>query len=401
MRKSNSFLILALVTVVVVMATIYVQRESGKAAVEEGFLFPDLSEKLDRTAQVRISKGVSVVELHRQGKDAWSVRDRADHPANLAKIYELLLGTAGLERLEQKTRNPERYARLGLAETANGDEQGAMRVVMQDEQGVTLADYFIGKRSTAKGRRARDEMYVRIQDDPVVWLVEGILPYGVETTDWLRGEILTLDEKRIRGVRITHPDGEEVIVGRDDREATDYRLIGLPQSAKPRPYLVNGIASDMAKLRLQDVRSIEDIDLSDGKRGTKIRLTTFDGMHITMKTWQFGQDTLARFDAGFDPKLIEPDPEKPQAAEGDTPIAADSGNENDAAKKETGKNQKGPEGISSVEAKRHDRESVEKEVDTLSERWRDWAYILPQYRLNNLTKRMDDLIEKTAESDAP
>nr|VFK49679.1 MAG: protein of unknown function (DUF4340) [Candidatus Kentron sp. TC] len=397
MRKPGSFVVFALLTAVVVLAAVHVQREPGEAAVEKGLLFPELRERLDQVVQVRIGKGESMTELRRQGKDAWGVRDRGDYPADLARIHELLLGAAGLERLERKTSNPDRYARLGLADATEKDA-GAMRIVIQDDKGASLADFRVGKHGAAKGRRARDEIYVRMEADPVVWLVEGSLPYGSETMDWLRGELLTLEKARIREVRITHPDGEEVVVEKGDRKAVDYRLLGVPEGAEPKSaYTINSIASDMAKLRLQDVRGAGDIDLSAGEPGAKVLLTTFDGMRVAMETWRIGEDVFSRFDAGFDAALVEPASEGDESRAGKTEKTTAAGE--DAERKE-GKDEK----VSSTTKPkpRHDAKSVEKEAARLSERWRDWVYILPKYRLNNLSRRMSDLIEKPkpdAESD--
>nr|VFK68209.1 MAG: protein of unknown function (DUF4340) [Candidatus Kentron sp. UNK]VFK72989.1 MAG: protein of unknown function (DUF4340) [Candidatus Kentron sp. UNK] len=396
MRKSGSFVVFALATVAVVLAAVYVQREPGGADMENGLLFPGLRERLEQAVRVRIEKGEFMTELRRQEKDSWRVRDRGDYPADLAKIHELLLGTAGLERLERKTSNPDRYARLGLAEATDKDA-GAMRIVIQDDEETSLADFQIGKRGAAKGRRARDEIYVRMASDPVVWLVEGNLPYGSETMDWLQGEILTLEKARIRAVRITHPDGKEVVVERSDRKATDYRLLGLPKGAEPKSvYTVNSIASDMARLRLQDVRSIEDVGLSKGKPGAKVLLTTFDGMRVAMETWQVGEDVFSRFDAGFDAALVAPVAKSDESQqERKTEKIAIAGKDTE---KGSGEGEKEPP--TTKPKQRYDAASVKKEADELAEQWRDWVYILPKYRLNSLTRRMSDLIkEPGAKSD--
>nr|VFJ65779.1 MAG: protein of unknown function (DUF4340) [Candidatus Kentron sp. FW] len=393
MHKPGSFLVLMLVTVVVVLAAVFVQWEPTRTVMEEKHLFPELAGQLNKAAHVRIGKGESAIGLRRQGEDSWDMPDRSGYPADLAKIHELLLGVAGLERLEQKTSNPTRYEQLGF-----GDED-VMRIVIEDEDGQSLASFLLGKRGAAKGRRARDEMYVRIQGDPTVWLVEGNLPHGSGITDWLQRDILILEQTRIRDVRIAHPDGEEVIIKRDDRKATDYRLVGLPSGAEPKSaYTINSIASNMAKLRLQDVRGIRELDLSNGELGAKILLTTFDGMRVTIETWQVGEDVLARLDAGFDAALVQPEPEGDQSqGRESSPGKEDAAEATDAGKDREVANA----GDGSPKSEQPDAESVEKEAAALSERWRDWAYILPEYRLDNLTKRMSDLIEEPAgESDA-
>nr|VFK30463.1 MAG: protein of unknown function (DUF4340) [Candidatus Kentron sp. MB]VFK34406.1 MAG: protein of unknown function (DUF4340) [Candidatus Kentron sp. MB]VFK76713.1 MAG: protein of unknown function (DUF4340) [Candidatus Kentron sp. MB] len=399
MNKPGNFLLLAAITVVVVFAAIHVQRGPEQTATQQTLLFPELHEKLNRAAHIRLARGESVIQLHRQKEGAWGVPARANYPAALDKIHELLLGTARLQRLEQKTSNPERYHRLGLTETRDDSNHngGALRITIQDQQKETLADLFLGKRSAAKGRRGREEMYARLPDDPTVWLVEGNLPYADETTDWLQENILTFDQARIRAVHITHPDGEQVIVQRVDPKATDYQLIDLPEGAKPKStYVINGIASDMANLRLQDVRALKELDLSSGKPGAQILLTTFDGMRITMKTQRTGQETLARFEAGFDAALVYSEPE----IEPSQPEKAEAGEPGKDAAQDKKTQPLAIQTPSDKPEKRRDADTVKKEAELLSAKWRDWAYILSEHHLNNLTKRISDLIEKPADSAA-
>nr|VFJ47953.1 MAG: protein of unknown function (DUF4340) [Candidatus Kentron sp. FW]VFJ51668.1 MAG: protein of unknown function (DUF4340) [Candidatus Kentron sp. FW] len=393
MHKPGSFLVLMLVTVVVVLAAVFVQREPTRTVMEEKHLFPGLAEQLNKAAHVRIGKGESAIGLRRQKEDSWGVPDRNGHPADVAKVHELLLGVAGLERLEQKTGNPKRYGQLGF-----GNED-VMRIVIESEDGQSLADFLLGKRGAAKGRRARDEMYVRVQGDPTVWLVEGNLPHGSGITDWLQRDILILEQTRIRDVRIIHPDGEEVIIKRGDRKTTDYRLVNLPSGAEPKSaYAINSIASNMAKLRLQDVRSIRELDLSNGEPGAKILLTTFDGLRVTIETRQVGEDVFARLDAGFDAALVQPEPEGDQSQGKESPPGKEDVAEMTDAEKDQGI---ASAGNGAPKSEQPDARSVEEEAAALSKQWRDWAYILPEYRLGNLTKRISDLIKEPAgESDA-
>nr|VFJ92286.1 MAG: protein of unknown function (DUF4340) [Candidatus Kentron sp. H]VFJ93207.1 MAG: protein of unknown function (DUF4340) [Candidatus Kentron sp. H]VFK00065.1 MAG: protein of unknown function (DUF4340) [Candidatus Kentron sp. H] len=430
MRKTG-FLILVLATVAVVLATFHVQHEPGDMVSRKDLLFPGLDSRLDRAAEVQIGKGESSFVLHRQGEASWHVRERADYPANRAKIYELLLGSAGLQRLEEKTHNPKRYGQLGLAwpDESEADEDGTvgkddrpMRIAIRDGEGQLLAGFFLGKRSASKGRRSLDEMYVRIRDDPTVWLVEGSLPLGDGVTDWLQKDILKLDHQRIQEVRITHTDGEEVTVRKDDRDATDYHIVELPETAEPKsPYTVNSIATRMANLTLQDVRKKQDVDLSTRKPGATVRITTFGGPRIIMSTWESGEDILVRLDAHFDPQWHLPsEPQPGDATSGITPSdrpgigdittkpASDSGKveAGEAEAKaiggisiwtvsdDPGKTHHPATGVPTVDPKGRTNTDAAKEAADLAERWRDWVYVLPKYRLDSLTKRMSDLVKE-------
>nr|VFJ64139.1 MAG: protein of unknown function (DUF4340) [Candidatus Kentron sp. DK] len=420
MRGSRIFL-LALATVLAVSATFYIQQKPGGTDIEHDTFFPALAGQLTQVARLQISKGDSSVTLHRQKEDSWRVQERAGYPADLAKVHELLLGSARLQRRELKTRNPKHYAHLGVSEMGGdtGEGESATRISLRDGEGETLADFFLGKRATARGRSALEEMYVRVQDDPTVWLVEGHLPRGDSITDWLEKEILVLEPGRIQKVRITHANGETFILEKDSRDAFDYHIAGLPEGTKPKStYAVNSIPIGMANLKLQDVRKEQEIDLSAKKAGASVVITTFDGMRVTMKTWLSGEDILARFDADFDANAVrEPDPG--EKGETEIPVTGTSSGKSlvgtiGIRSPDIGAGSIGDIGVRAVPgaigagpgrepvtepvtngAAKTEPGTVKEQIRLLAERWRGWLYILPRYRMDKLIGRREDLILPT------
>ncbi|MBT8421347.1 MAG: DUF4340 domain-containing protein [Gammaproteobacteria bacterium] len=410
MRKIRTLFILALATVAVVWAAFYVlQRDTGERIAEKAPLFPALGSQLNQAAELRIGKGEFSFTLRRQGENSWRIQERADYPADLPKIHELLLGSANLQRLEEKTRNPERYSQLGLAETGEKDDADkvAMQIAIRDDKDQLLADFFVGKRTVAKSRRSRHEMYVRTRDDPTVWLVEGNLPHGDKVTHWLQKDILQLDHEHIQAVRITHADGETVTIRKNDRDAFDYYIVGLPETAKPRStHIVNGIAIGMADIELLDVQKEQNAALSDKAPGATVLITTFDGMLITMTTWRSGENILARLAADFDPEWDrEPKPRKGEKKAAPTTLSDHGSIGNIGIKAASDVGKAGDIGIRTgsgagnmvtrtIDLKgRRNADFIKKEAAELAERWRDWIYILPGYRMDKLTKRMSDLVK--------
>lgn len=398
---------LALAAVAVISATLYLQYKPGEITLENQLLFPNLGKQLDRIVEVKFEKGASSFTLHRKGEDLWLVQERAGYPADSAKVRGLLLGTAGLRRIEEKTKNPERYVRLGLAEAkekGREDKQAARITLWSEEETQPLADFFLGRHGIAKGRRSLEEMYVRVQGDPMAWLVEGNLPHDHEVAGWLKKDILTLDPERIREVRVTRADGKVITIEKNDPSVFDYHVTGVPKTAgSMSTRAINGIPIAMAKLQLQDVRRRQETDFTIWKTGASVRLTTFDGMRISMMLWSSGEEFLLRIDAAFDPgeaRQPEPDPRKgPRAAGLPSFGHADSGGIGNIGAPSilSGVKEAGNIGIGGPGSRKKPppgKEAVKKEATELAGRWNDWVYVLPRNPMGGLIQWRADPVQK-------
>jgi len=377
MRNLKTLLILGLITLAVVFAAYYSRHPAEPMASSGDALFAGLMNRINEAVAVRITYQGQTVTLERSD-GGWRVKEKAGYPAADEQVRELVLGLAQLRRLEPKTRQPDRYGELGLA-SADSKDAKATQVTVTDRDGQTLAALFVGLRRPGKGEPRLSELFVRLPEDPQVWLVEGRLPSTTAVTDWLAREILQLDRQRIRTVTIAHEDGEVIRVERKDPAAMNYQLAGLPENAEAASvYAVNSIAAAFADLALDDVNSTADVTFTD-KPPWSAELTTFDGLVVNMETAKADAKTYARFNARVDESLaMKPE----QQAEGET--APDAGNKPSA----TGSALK-------------PLEAVRSEATDLNARWQGWAYVLPDYRLSGLAKRKADLLKKAAAPASP
>ena len=364
--RGRTLVMLGVATAVIVLAAIVVRQQTTIAVPQQGgALFPKLLTRINDVTEVKgtSAQGSYTLLLH-DGR--WVVKEREAYPADTSKVRQLLFGLAQLQRVEPKTSNPELYDKIGVQDvSAKGAD--SLQIKLSDAKGETLAELIVGKDQLSKADLSKREYFVRLPGDPQSWLVEGKFPQDKPPSNWLQKNILRVDARRLREVRVTHADGQRVTVRRKDPSAEDYELVGLPKGAEiESQYAVNSIADTLTNLSLDDVRPAAAVDFSK-KGALSAELATFDGLRVNMQAIKDGNNDLAHFTASFDPSLVE---------------KADSPKQEGAAT--ANEKKKNP-------LKQADE--VKKEVAELNARWHDWAYVVPGYRVNTLAKKESELIK--------
>ncbi len=375
MLGRKTILVLAAVTVVVALAAIFSKQDSSAIPGQGEPLFPELMAQINDARQVSgISSDGSFTIKRRD--DGWVVEEKSNYAADADKVHRLLLGTAQLTRIEPKTRKPEFYAQLGV-EDVDADGSQSLKFMLKNAGGDALADFILGTRRPATGNPNLSEYFVRVPGNPQTWLVEGKLPDDKNPINWIDREILELDSKRVRAVRVTHANGDKIIVRRPDPSADDFELVGLPKGAQIKDiYAVNGIGNGLTNLSLDDVKSASAIRQDKNKAAMSVEITTFDGLRVTMHTRKNGKENLAWFSAAFDPALVYKDA-KPEKTE--------TGSEAQDADEQTG--------LKAADV-------VKQEAETLNTRWQGWVYVVPQYRVDSVAKKKSDLIKFSKKQDS-
>ncbi|MFQ5756793.1 MAG: DUF4340 domain-containing protein [Acidiferrobacterales bacterium] len=375
MLGRKTILVLAAVTVVVALSAIFSKQDSGAIPGQGEPLFPQLMAQINDARQVSGVSNDGSFTINRRDDD-WVVKEKFDYPADADKVRRLLLGTAQLTRIEPKTRKLEYYARLGI-EDVDVAGSTSLKIALKDAGDRTLAELILGTRRPATGNPNLSEYFVRVPDNPQAWLVEGKLPDDKNPINWVDREILELDSKRVREVRVTHANGDKIIVRRPDPSTDDFELVGLPKGAEIKDiYAVNSIGNGLTNLSLDDVKPASAVRQDKKKAAMSVEITTFDGLRIKMRTRKKDKQNLAWFNAAFDPALVYKNA-KPEKTE--------TGSEAQNADEQTG--------LKAVDA-------VKQEVDTLNARWKGWVYVVPQYRVDSIAKKKSDLIKFSKNQDS-
>lgn len=370
--NAKTLKILAVVTLLVVLAAVAVQRLSGGGAAPEPLpegVLPALAERINEVASIEVAGGSETVTLARRD-GAWVVESKAGYPAKFETVKQALVALSELTPRERKTSDPARYGRLGLEDPSEGSD--AVRVVLRDASGTDVGGAVLGDEVSEGGASMR---YVRAVGDDQAWLAEGRVTVPTDPLQWIDRDILRIARDRVTRVTITHPDGEVVSIVRE-QGGTNYTLESVPEGRAPKPAgEIGAPASALSYLRLDDVRDVAESGLELGEPTTALYETT-SGLKITVRSWEADGTVWASISAEAPPEA---------AAAPGTPAGQD------AAPPE----QAGDSGSDAAPAEpAEDGDATRTEAAEINAKVSGWLYAIPDYQATSLRKRTADLTEE-------
>jgi hypothetical protein len=343
-------------------------------------LVPGLDAAINDVTALTIRAGQDTLTL-RRSDGGWTVAEKADYPASMEKVRGLLVGLAGARLLEAKTSNPDNYATLGVAPP----QDGGLEVELGTADGLLDGGAIV----VGNSARAGSATYVRRTGEDRSWLVSGNLSVETEASEWLDTLVTNIAGQRIQSVRIEHEDGEQVVIAKDNKASAEYTVEAIPDGRNLRyASIANPIGSALANLRFEDVLPRTALDDSFEAVST-VRFNAFDGLVVTIRSYLRDGDRFITLAGATDPALAArfADP----ADTGDTTagdIADDA-----VASGEGGDATPVADGNAAVD------EAVADQAERLNSSHEDWLYGIGSYKFDQLTRRMEDLLEVPAQSD--
>ncbi|MDX1563707.1 MAG: DUF4340 domain-containing protein, partial [Gammaproteobacteria bacterium] len=304
-----------------------------------------------------------LVTLERQA-DGWVVVEQDGYPADFAKVRQLLVGLAEAEIVEEKTANPDFYARLGVEPVATPDA-GGLEIGLQTSSGTGF-DIVLG------APYGSDERYARIADALQSVLIDRNPDVPREPSQWVVTEIVDIPSSRIRRVEVRHDDGERLVIHKSEPAEANFAVDGVPDGRELQYEGVANVTGNLLSgLSLEQVAAAEgasagdvpaaddEAAAADGTAALVADFHTFDGLVVTITaddsdppwlTFRARTDASAELDGESDE-----DAEAAEAADVDLMAAAT-------------------------------------EADALNARLAGWRFRIPAYQTNQLARRIDDLL---------
>ena len=381
--KSKTIALLAGITIVGILLAVFANREPSSSLPKSGQLvFPDLMSVVNDVNEVVIETKEQTMTLVR-GEQTWGVKEKAGYRADVEKVKQAIVGLADLRIHEPKTQNPELYERLGLQDK---DHEGSTSktVTVKTADNSEAAKLVIGNQRPAKGNPRMSDIYVRKPGDPQTWLAIGNVPIETMPDEWLDKEVTALPTKRVRQVTVTHPKGDTLHLSKAKPDDLDFHLDSIPSGFKiSSQFNVNNVVGTLVQLSLEDVKPQAEVDFS-ANRGVSAVLETFDGLRLHVQTTKLDEHVWGKFSIEFDANLIQP-------SESET--KPEDSQKSDETETEKGDKDTGAD-IPEKESILKKPEEVQKEVERLNQRVKEWAYALPSFRVENFSKLKKDLISK-------
>lgn len=339
--KPSTFVTLAAVTGISVAAAVAaasLEVDNTAATAGEPFL-PKIAGGMNEVASITIQSNTATTSVRRDGENWVLTGDLEGYPASPLEIRDLLVGLADIRRLEPKTALPERFAKLQVNEVTEKDALGE-RVTVKDASGEVMADLIVGKAWFGNVGLDKTGRYVRAMDEDRAWLVVGDLAAGARVRDVVNANIVpAVREEDIRRVTVSHPDGEEVIVERD-MPTKPFVLVDKPADREFRtPTTTASFAKALQAMTLENIVPASAAPIDDAKA-------------VLMAAETFTGDTIVLRVQSDDDRHF---------------VAVES------------LHKAGREADEAIGLKRA-----------------DWRYLVPKWRYDDLTKRMEDMLVKPA-----
>ena len=356
--SNKSLILLSVITVIIIIAAAVTSvRREPQTVIEQTILSENLDNRINDVAQIFIESengSLNIVKLD----DDWGIMQADNYPARFEKVKKLVIDAAGLNVISPKTSNPELFRELGLEDPGEENSRSSL-LTFRDAAGNDIEELIIGNKPSDR------ELYVRIAGTSNTYLVEGQLDLSTEVPDWIFGDLVDIPEDRIMEVTIEHPDGETLTLNRPEGEEA-FTLAEVPQGRKPRSqYFTNQPATFLAKLSIENARSQNNFSYPETPVKTTFR--SYDGLVATVYSAKVDSINYASMEFSVDEDQLE----------------ITSGNEQDQA---------------IVIGEQETVPDVREEVNELSEKTRNWVFVIPQANYLLLTKRTDELTDTAEEA---
>jgi hypothetical protein len=283
------FTLLLIAALAVLAGALYVSSERNRPPESQtALLLPELAHQLDTVTEVRARKGAGtagaaapgapaqLVTLHQIG-GRWTVAERADYPADVAKLRKLLLALADARIVEEKTANPANFALIGLDDPAQPGAAGTE---------LTLIDK-AGTQAVIIGKPVGEGSFARRGGETQSYIVAPALSIESWPGAWIDSRLIDVPLASLQSIEIKPADGPGYSVHRLKPHEESFALEGIPAGRKaaesatlaPSPNLLSGLSAE-------DVAPAQDLDFN--KANTAI-LTLSDGNIITITGASIGE----------------------------------------------------------------------------------------------------------------
>ena len=376
----------ALVAIVIAVAVNHSNQPRSEGGGEAAaYLAPALRDHVNDVDKVVVigAEGKTVATLTR-GADGWLLAEKGGYAADTGKLREFLLKLADAKLLEQKTASKEKYATLGVEDVAAKDAKSIE---------VDLGGLVQPVKVIVGTANARSGTFVRRAGEAESWLASGNITVDKKAENWLRKDVVDVPAARVAAVEVTRPDGKVVRVAKESEGDQNFKLADVPKGREAgSEYTVNGLASSLGGLRLDDV--VPAKDAMPGDKPLKAHFAAFDGLVVDAVAWEKDGKDYVQFTATADParagKHIDVQQAK-EKAEYDAAVAAHAKTA-DASK--SGDEPVKPASVADAAKDRSDKlAALDKEVADLNKRFKDWTFVLPAYKYAAFNKSLDDLLK--------
>lgn len=188
------FIVLLVVAFAAICVALYTSSRRNVDSDSRGVnLLPSLTQELNSVTELSVTKGskTAAVTVHKQGEQ-WTVAERGNYPADVAKLRKLLLALSEARIREEKTSNPASYAIIGVEDPTLPSAAGArIDFVAQD-----------GKHAVIVGKPVGQGNFVRRAGEQRSYIVEPGIAVEAQPRYWIDTRLIDLPTAKIQSIEV-------------------------------------------------------------------------------------------------------------------------------------------------------------------------------------------------------
>jgi len=366
MSNKNLIILSIIAVITVTWAAVQSQAIHSKATrpqrktFEESFLIQGLD--LSSVASIQIGTGDDPLTLVRRGIQ-FVIANKDDYPADTNKINTLLVNLADLRVSELVTDNSENHKSLQVT------EDNAQNVVkFFDRDGALITGIIVGAKAVVEGAAGMPQTYVRLLSSSNVFAARQVPTVSTSALDYVNKELVSIKADEIEKVVVAHSDSNYTLkVVKNDKEPT-YILDNVPESKQLAVNQAKSLFSAFASLTFQDVQKDTEVAQTLNPAGSVICYLTKQ-VAYTFDVLEGDEKSYVKVKADYLDS---------------TPIVKENRIESD-------------EELKAKEAKLLARDTA----DSFTKTHRGWLYEIPEWKVKNLIKSRDDLLEDIKPTEKP
>jgi Domain of unknown function (DUF4340) len=184
-------------------------------------LVPALAGELNTVTALSVRRGSPAPAVTVHEKDGrWTVAERGDYPADVAKVRKLLLALSDAKVVEEKTSNPANFPVIGVEDPSSPTATGA-------EISVTARD---GKHAVIIGKPVGGGNFARLSGDNLSYSIEPGISFETEPRFWIDARLLDVALGSIQRIEVKPAAGSAYTVHRVVAAATSPGAAGTAGS---------------------------------------------------------------------------------------------------------------------------------------------------------------------------
>jgi hypothetical protein len=303
-----------------------------------------------------IGAGENEVTLRRQAGGQFVVSNKDDYPADMKQINDLITRCLDVQTTQFITEKKENHETLGLTE-----DKARNVVKFFKSDGSLLTGVIIGN-----AKEAGQGSYVRLATSDKVYVAPEVPWLRSGAIDYIDQELITAARDNIESVTVISPDGKYTLKRKS--EGDGFTLENIPAGKKLKDSDSKSVANAITNIRCTDVKKkTDETDESSFDRQYVCRLT--DSTVYTLKISRQDNKTYVMCQAEFTDT---------------TPVTIKKEGESE-------------EELKKKEAKLLARYNVRK----FTAEHQEWIYEIADWKAQNLTKKLSDLLEDESKAVQP